>query len=111
MEMLDTAHAYLDTFDMKAEDAWLAECKQATAKAVEADKADKETFGERSFFAVQYRFNQFGPGKYKEGAVPSPDRFIQTFIYRRMKDGMTEKDIRADIWTLRRSLRPRNVEL
>ena len=111
MEMLDTAHAYLDTFDMKAEDAWLAECKQATAKAVEADKADKETFGERSFFAVQYRFNQFGPGKYKEGAVPSPDRFIQTFIYRRMKDGMTEKDIRADIWTLSRSLRPRNVEL
>jgi hypothetical protein len=111
MEMLDTAHAYLDTFDMKAEDAWLAECKHATAKAVEADNADKKTFGERSFFAVQYRFNQYGPGKYKEGAAPSADRYIQTFIFRRLKDGMTEKEIRADIWTLRRSLRPRNVEL
>ena len=102
LDMLDTAHAYLDTFDMKAEDAWLAECKQATAKAVEADKKNDSN---ESYFAVQYRFNQFGPGKYKEGAVPSDERYIETFVYRRLKDGMTKNELRAIIFNVRRALR------
>lgn len=104
LQMLDTAHAYLDTVDMKAEEAWLAECKQSIAKAVEADK---KSGGNDAYYAVQYRFNQFGLGKYKEGVAPSPDRYIQTFVYRRLKDGMTVTEIRSAIRTVQSALMPK----
>jgi hypothetical protein len=104
LQMLDAAHAYLDTVDMKAEEAWLAECKQSIAKAVEADK---KSGGNDAYYAAQYRFNQFGPGKYKEGAVPSADRYIQTFVYRRLKDGMTTTEIRSAIRSVQTALTPK----
>jgi hypothetical protein len=104
LQMLDAAHAYLDTVDMKAEEAWLAECKQSIAKAVEADK---KSGGNDAYYAAQYRFNQFGPGKYKEGAVPSADRYIQTFVYRRLNDGMTTTEIRSAIRSVQTALTPK----
>lgn len=86
LHMTDVARAYLINLKGDEELRWYQECQGVIFTAKKSDDPD-------AYLKVCYRFNQFGPGKFKEGALPSTDRWIETFVFRRLLDGMSEESI------------------
>ncbi len=73
LHMTDVARAYLMKLNGDEELRWYLECQGAIFTAKKSDDPD-------AYRKVCYRFNQYGPGKFKDGALPSSDRWIETFV-------------------------------